>query len=108
MKDAWDDRKKAIENEYFHRQEQKLINQMKQEAEETLVKSHCHNHCPKCGEALEPMTFREVPLDRCRGCGGVWMGPNDLKTLAEKDHRSWFDLWFRQEEADTTEGETSI
>ncbi len=105
MKDAWDDRKKAIENEYFHRQEQKLINQMKQEAEETLVRAHCHNHCPKCGDVLKPMTFREVPLDRCGGCEGVWLGPNDLKTLAEKDHRTWFDFWFRQEKKNAPEEE---
>lgn len=101
MKDAWEDRKKALENEYFHRQEQKLLDKMKHEAEDNLVKAHCHNHCPKCGEKLEPMTFRDVPLDRCSGCGGVWLGPNDLKILAEKDHRTWFDNWFGQEEKDT-------
>lgn len=105
MKDAWEDRKKALENEYFHRQEQKLINQMKQEAESNLVKAHCHNHCPKCGESLEPITFRDVPLDRCSGCHGVWLGPNDLKKLAEKDHRSWFEHWFGQENKNPAEEE---
>ncbi|WP_020676554.1 zf-TFIIB domain-containing protein [Geopsychrobacter electrodiphilus] len=98
MKDAWEDREKALENGYFHRQEQQLIEQMKKEAESTLIKSHCHNCCPKCGEQLKPVSFRGVPLDRCVNCGGVWLGPNDLKILAQKDHRTWFDHWFGQEE----------
>jgi Zn-finger nucleic acid-binding protein len=105
MKDAWEDREKALENEYFHRQEQKLINQMKKAAEETLIQSHCHNHCPKCGAQLEAMSFRGVPLDRCSGCKGIWLGPNDLKVLAQKDHRSWFELWFGQEENDSADEE---
>jgi len=44
------------------------------------------------------MTFRGVPLDKCPGCGGVWLGPNDLHILSSKDHRTWFDMWFRGEE----------
>lgn len=105
MKDAWEDRKKALENEYFHRQERKLLNKMKQESEEQMVKAHCHNRCPKCGEWLEPMRFRGVPLDRCVDCGGVWLGPNDLKILAQKDHRNWFDHWFGEEEKNPAEEE---
>jgi Zn-finger nucleic acid-binding protein len=105
MRDAWEDRKKALENEYFHRQEQKLIDKMKEEAQETLARTHSYNRCPKCGDSLEPVTFRDVPLDQCQSCGGVWLGPNDLKILAEKDHRSWFDHWFGQEEKKAVEEE---
>lgn len=98
MRDAWEERKKAKENEYFIKKEHELLEKMKHDSEEETVKQCCKGRCPKCGEQIEPMTFREVPLDRCPGCGGVWLGPNDLKILAEKDHRSWFDLWFRQDE----------
>ncbi len=95
MANAWDERKKALENEYFHKKEQEIIDSMKHVAEESLAKSCCSGRCPKCGEMIEPITFREVPLDHCPGCGGIWLGPNDLKILAEKDHRTWFDRWFR-------------
>jgi len=44
------------------------------------------------------MTFRGVPLDKCPACGGIWLGPNDLQILASKDHRSWFEKWFKEEE----------
>jgi len=105
MSDAWEERKKALENEYFHKKEQELLQKMKHDAEETLAHNYCKNRCPKCGHKIEPMTFRGVPLDKCPGCGGIWLGPNDLKMLAEKDHRTWFDRWFRAENDETTDQE---
>ena len=39
-------------------------------------------------------------MDKCLGCGGVWLGPNDLRILSEKDHRTWFDRWFKEEAAE--------
>ncbi len=105
MPNAWDERKKALENEYFHKQEQKILDQMKHAAQETLARSCAKGRCPKCGEKIEPLTFRGVPLDKCPGCGGVWLGPNDLKMLAENDHRTWFDRWFHAENEDTSDQE---
>jgi len=93
MTDAWDDRKKALENEYFHKKEKEALAKLKQAA--------CLGHCPKCGGIIEPITFHDVSMDRCPDCGGVWLGPNDLKTLAAKDHRSWFDRWFNREGENT-------
>ena len=90
MSDAWEERKKALENEFFHKKEQEALDEMKQ----TKIKSACLGHCPKCGEIIEPLTFHGVPMDRCPGCGGVWLGPNDFKILATKDHRNWFERWF--------------
>lgn len=98
MSDAWDERRKALENQYFHDIDQKLIKQMRTESREKLVRELCHNRCPKCGEHITAMEFRGVPLDKCPGCGGVWLGPRDLHILSEKDHRTWFDRWFKEEE----------
>lgn len=97
MSDIWEERKKALENEYFYKLEKLQIEKMRSEARESVTQELCHNRCPKCGQGIEPMEFRGVPLDRCPGCGGVWLGPNDLKILAEKDHRTWFDKWFNSE-----------
>jgi hypothetical protein len=98
MTDAWDERRKALENEYFHKIDAKLIEQMRASSREQLVHKLCHNRCPKCGDQLQAMEFRGVPLDKCPGCGGVWLGPRDLQILSEKDHRTWFDRWFGGEE----------
>ena len=101
MTDIWEDRKKALENEYIHRKEQEAFAKMKQ----TVTAKACLGHCPKCGKIIEPITFHGVPLDKCPGCGGVWLGLNDLKILAAKDHRTWFDKWFHNDEETTMDRE---
>lgn len=98
MTDIWEERKKALENEYFYKLEKEKIEKMKDAAHEHIVREVSKNRCPKCGEMLEAMAFRGVPLDKCPGCGGVWLGPRDLQLLAEKDHRTWFEKWFKGEE----------
>jgi hypothetical protein len=98
MTDIWEKRKKALENEYFYKEELKKIEKMRTEDREQLIRECCRNRCPKCGHPIEAMTFRGVPLDKCPDCGGVWLGPRDLQILAEKDHRTWFDKWFKGEE----------
>ena len=97
MTDIWDERKKALENEYIQRKEKEQIERLRAAAREEQAREGTRNRCPKCGQALEAMTFRGVPLDKCPGCGGVWLGPRDLQALAEKDHRTWFDKWFRSD-----------
>ena len=95
---AWEERKKALENQYFYKKEKELIAKMHHDHREALIRDLCKNRCPKCGAGIVAMEFREVPLDKCPGCGGVWLGPRDLTILAEKDHRTWFDKWFKQAE----------
>ncbi|MFA5515666.1 MAG: zf-TFIIB domain-containing protein [Desulfuromonadales bacterium] len=94
MTDIWEERKKALENEYFHRKEKEQLEKLKSEQQ---TRNPIRNCCPKCGETLRAMTFRGVPLDKCPECAGVWLGLRDLHALAEKDHRTWFDKWFKQE-----------
>lgn len=98
MTNKWEEREKALENQYIYNEEKKKVEQMRESAREEIIHAYCHNRCPKCGAAIAAMTFRGVPLDKCPDCGGVWLGPNDLQILAEKDHRSWFDKWFKAEE----------
>ncbi len=98
MKNIWQEREKALENEFIYKQEKEMIGKMKQEARDQLIRELCRNRCPKCGDSIQPMTFRGVPLDKCPGCGGVWLGPRDLEILAAKDHRTWFEKWFKGEE----------
>jgi len=97
MTDAWEERKKALENQYFYELDKVLIERIQQQTHEKLIRKFCKNRCPKCGEEIKPMEFRGVPLDKCPGCEGVWLGPNDLKILSEKDHRSWFDRRFHSQ-----------
>ncbi len=88
MKNMWQEREKALENQFVYQEEKKKLEEMRAEAREQLIREYCRNRCPKCGSPIEAMTFRGVPLDKCPDCGGVWLGPRDLEILAGKDHRT--------------------
>lgn len=45
--------------------------------------------CPKCGMALDEITFRGVRVDKCFGCGGVYLDDGELEQLAGKP--GWFE-----------------
>lgn len=98
MTDIWKEREKALEGLYIYNQEKEKMEKLRKSARQQLVRDLCHNCCPKCGEVIEPVTFRGVPLDKCPGCGGVWLGPRDMQILAAHDHRSWFEKWFKSQE----------
>ena len=94
MTDTWEERKRALENQYFYNLERELVEKIKETTREKLVRKYCRGRCPKCGDKIKPLEFRGVPMDQCSGCKGVWLGPKDLQILSEKDHRTWFDQWF--------------
>ncbi|OEU73412.1 MAG: hypothetical protein BA874_02225 [Desulfuromonadales bacterium C00003068] len=96
MKDAWKERENAFENQYIYELEKKNRIDKQVHEHEQLVRELSHNRCPKCSEPIQAVTFHGVPLDQCPSCGGVWLGENDLKLLAQKDHRTWFEMWFKQ------------
>ena len=102
MTDAWEERKKALENKYFHDLEKELIEKIKIETREKLIRQHCLGRCPKCGDVIEAIEFRGVPMDKCVSCGGVWLGPNDLKMLSEREHCSWVHSKEKEEATEKT------
>ena len=100
MKDAWKERENAFENQYIYELEKKQRNEKQTLEHERYVRELCENRCPKCGDLIQSITFHGVPLDQCPSCRGVWLGSNDLQILAEKDHRTWFEIWFKQGKID--------
>ena len=81
MSDAWDDRKKALEEDYFRRKELEAIEKLRAQrmAEEQAQQSAASAlQCPRCDGTLEEITYEEVLIDRCNKCGGVWLDPGEL------------------------------
>ncbi len=76
------------EDEYFAREELKRKEQARirqsHEEREKLRELHwmC---CPKCGQALEEVPFRDVSVDRCTSCGGVFLDKGELEHLAGQE-----------------------
>jgi Zn-finger nucleic acid-binding protein len=98
MANAWDERKKGQEEEYFHRKEREALEKMRQRVtaeERERRKEASFMRCPKCGESLEEITFQDIQLDRCTGCHGVWLDPGELERLTMKDKGGWLSHFWR-------------
>ena len=80
------------EEEYFAREEaekkRKLIAEKlaAQTAEEREAQKKLHYmKCPKCGADLTPVAYKDIEIDRCFGCGGVYLDTGELEHLAGQD-----------------------
>jgi uncharacterized protein len=49
--------------------------------------------CPKCGSQLCEVQFRDVKLDKCFTCAGVYLDDGELEQLTGKP--GWFDSMLR-------------
>ena len=83
MSKQWDEREKALENEYFRAKEKELIEKLhakraKQKAAASAM------HCPRCDGTLIANTFEDVQIDKCNKCSGIWLDPLELELLVLK------------------------
>jgi|SRR5215475_97087 len=99
MANKWDERKKALEEEYFvkkeHEQLAKLKAKQEAEAKET-VKLASFMKCPKCGGSLKERTFQKIEIDQCTDCGGIWLDAGELEQVAEKEGGSWLGRFWQK------------
>ena len=77
------------EDEYFARQE--IQRRLKAEAEKTLkmdeeekkrLRELHYLHCPKCGSTLEQAVIKEVTVDLCPGCHGIFLDAGELEKIS--------------------------
>jgi hypothetical protein len=98
MSDAWDERKKALEEDFFRRKEQEAIEKIRAQrmAEEQAQQSAASAlQCPRCDGTLEEITYEEVLIDRCNKCGGVWLDAGELEHLTVQDEGSILGRWWK-------------
>lgn len=87
-----DNIKRAREEEYFRREEQRLLEALREKrrrAEEGNGARVPLGMCPRCGKALEPQERDHVAIDVCPGCGGVWLDPGELEAIAGREGGGW-------------------
>ncbi len=91
MSSSWDDRKKALEEDYFRRKEQEALEKLRaakaaeqQAAGETAATVTATLQCPKCDGTLTEESFEEVLIDRCSKCNGVWLDAGELERLTQR------------------------
>lgn len=82
------------EAEYFAREELKkkkkyiegLRAQMAEEEKEKLQELH-YMHCPKCGSDLVEIEYKNVMIDKCPECEGIWFDCGELEqVVTEQDN----------------------
>jgi ribosomal protein L37AE/L43A len=95
----WDERKKALEDEYFVKKEKELIEKLRTKSaaeKKAEIKEFCRMRCPKCGEALKERSFRKISIDQCAGCGGIWLDSGEIEQIAVKDEASWLGKFWQK------------
>lgn len=90
-----EDRGRALENEYFHRREQEIIEKMRAKMKDENAQASEHN-CPKCAGKLVETKFENIKIDVCDTCTGVWLDAGEFAQLAHHDteNKGWFSRHF--------------
>jgi hypothetical protein len=102
MSNPLDERRKGLEEEYFHRKNQEAIAKLREkmrvaaQAKEAGISSM---KCPRCDSGiLKEIFIEEVPIDTCDKCAGVWLDSGELEKLTQTDIARWFrSLWNKME-----------
>ena len=97
MSNPLDDRRKSLEEEYFHRKNREAIEKLREKmkvAEEAKAAGISSMKCPRCDGSLSESKFEAVAIDTCDKCGGVWLDSGELEQLTQKEKGGWFSrLW---------------
>lgn len=103
MPNPLDDRKKALEEDYFRRKEQEAIEKLraKMKAEERAKEDEASlMQCPRCDGILIETTVEDVKIDRCSSCMGVWLDAGELEQLTKREGGGWLSrLWSGSDES---------
>ena len=80
------------EEEYFARLElekkKKLIEERRgtlaEEEKKRLQELH-YMHCPKCGSDLVEIPYKDIMIDKCPDCEGLWLDCGELEQVVSEE-----------------------
>jgi hypothetical protein len=88
------------EEEFFAREE---FEQKKKEQEESLkrleqeekkrLKDLHYMRCPKCGMELIEINYKNIAVDKCSSCEGIWLDAGELEAISVLERGS-LNKWF--------------
>ena len=97
MSDAFDQRRKGLEEEYFRRKDKEAIEKLREKmrvAEAAKAAAASSMRCPRCDGTLSEGKFEEVVIDTCEKCGGLWLDSGELAQLTKRESGGWLSrLW---------------
>ena len=97
MTDSFDERRKGLEEEYFHRKNKEAVEKLREKiavSEQAKAAGMSSMRCPRCDGDLKQNKFEDVEIDVCDKCGGVWLDSGELEQLTKKEAGGWLGrLW---------------
>jgi hypothetical protein len=69
------------EDEYFAKRDAEWIRNRRAELDAQEAAAAKTIKCPRCGTALTERAFRNVKLDSCEKCKGVWFDAGELEMV---------------------------
>ena len=71
------------EEAYFHEKDLALLGRRRAKLDARRSSSASRKlRCPRCGAAMIEVPIQQVKVDRCSGCGGVFLDQGELEILA--------------------------
>ena len=82
MSDAWDDKRRAQEEQFFQRQNEAALKRLKDRSNDKPRLS------PITGKPMQQVTLMGVNLDKCPDSGGIWLDAGELEELLKNSKES--------------------
>jgi Zn-finger nucleic acid-binding protein len=76
MNDAWDERRRAQEDQFFDKANKDALERMARRAQPARLS-------PVTGKPMQQLTVLGVVLDRCPESGGFWLDAGELEQLVD-------------------------
>ena len=92
MGDAFDERRRGLEEEYFHRKNKEAIEKLRAKikiAEAAKAAGASSMRCPRCDGTLKESSLKDALIDTCEKCGGVWLDSGELEKLTKNEGGGW-------------------
>ena len=101
MSEVFDERRRALEEDYFRRKDKESLERLraalKAEAETRGEEAAAQMRCPRCGGTLKEESFdNNVHIDRCETCHGIWLDAGELEQLSHQEQpgRGWMSIFW--------------
>ena len=84
------------EDAYFHRKDAELLARRRAQLDAQRKDFAVGKiTCPRCGSEMREVAVEHVKVDRCTGCGGVFLDKGELEILTYAKSGGFFNRLFR-------------
>ena len=99
MSDMFDERRRGLEEEYFHKKNQEAIEKMRDKiaiSEQAKAAGTSSMMCPRCDTSLTTTNIEGVDIETCGKCGGVWLDSSEFERITKREtglFARWLQSW---------------